>query len=121
VAVVVRTGPEVVAGSTRMKAGTAQKMVLNLMSTATMVRLGKVYRNLMVDVRPLNRKLAARAARIVVQAAGVPLEAAERLLGQAGGNVKVAIVMARADCDALEATERLKQAGGRLRVALGEE
>ena len=121
VAVVVRTGPEVVAGSTRMKAGTAQKMVLNLMSTATMVRLGKVYRNLMVDVRPLNRKLAAPAARIVVQAAGVPLEAAERLLGQAGGNVKVAIVMARADCDALEATERLKQAGGRLRVALGEE
>lgn len=121
VAVVVRTGPEVVAGSTRMKAGTAQKMVLNMLSTAAMVRLGKVYRNLMVDLRPLNRKLAARAARIVAQAAGVPLEEAERVLERAGRNVKVAIVMARTGCGPQDAAERLERAGGRVRAALGEE
>lgn len=120
VAVVVRTGPEVVAGSTRMKAGTAQKMVLNMVSTAAMVRLGKVYRNLMVDVRPLNRKLATRAARIVAQAAGVSVGEAEKVLEQAGRNVKVAIVMARTGCGPEEAAGRLERAGGRVRAALGE-
>jgi N-acetylmuramic acid 6-phosphate etherase len=120
VAVVVRTGPEVVAGSTRMKAGTAQKMILNMVSTAAMVRLGKVYRNLMVDVRPLNRKLATRAARIVAQAAGVSVGEAEKVLEQAGRNVKVAIVMARTGCSPEEAAARLERAGGRVRAALGE-
>lgn len=120
VAVVVRTGPEVLAGSTRMKAGTAQKMVLNMLSTAAMVRLGKVYRNLMVDVRPLNQKLVARAVRIVAEAVGVPLEEAEELLERAGRNVKVAIVMGRAGCGREEAVERLWRAGGRVRAALGE-
>ncbi|MCL6500096.1 MAG: N-acetylmuramic acid 6-phosphate etherase [Firmicutes bacterium] len=120
VAVVVRTGPEVVAGSTRMKAGTAQKMVLNMLSTAAMVRLGKVYRNLMVDVRPLNRKLVARASRIVAQAAGVSAREAEELLERAGRNVKVAIVMARTGCGPEEAAARLRAAGGQVRVALGE-
>lgn len=120
VAVVVRTGPEVVAGSTRMKAGTAQKMVLNMLSTAAMVRLGKVYRNLMVDVRPLNRKLVARASRIVAQAAGVSAREAEEWLERAGRNVKVAIVMARTGCGPEEAEARLQAAGGQVRVALGE-
>ncbi len=120
VAVVVRTGPEVVAGSTRMKAGTAQKMVLNMLSTAAMVRLGKVYRNLMVDVQPLNRKLAARASRIVAQAAGVSAEEAEEWLDRAGRNVKLAIVMARTGCGPEEAAARLRGAGGQVRVALGE-
>jgi N-acetylmuramic acid 6-phosphate etherase len=120
VAVVVRTGPEVVAGSTRMKAGTAQKMVLNMVSTAAMVRLGKVYRNLMVDVRPLNRKLAARAARIVAEAAGVSVEEAEDLLERAGRNAKAAIVMARTGCTLEEALERLERASGHVRAALGE-
>lgn len=121
VAVVVRTGPEVVAGSTRMKAGTAQKMVLNMVSTAAMVRLGKVYRNLMVDVRPLNRKLAARAARIVAEAAGISPGEAVQVLERAGANVKVAIVMARTGCSPEEAAKRLERAGGRVRAALGEE
>ncbi|MCS7235077.1 MAG: N-acetylmuramic acid 6-phosphate etherase [Armatimonadota bacterium] len=120
VAVVVRTGPEVLAGSTRMKAGTAQKMVLNMLSTAAMVRLGKVYRNLMVDVQPLNRKLAARAVRIVAEAVGVPLERAAELLERAGHNAKVAIVMGRAGCSREEAVDRLRRAGGRVRAALGE-
>lgn len=120
VAVVVRTGPEVVAGSTRMKAGTAQKMVLNMLSTAAMVRLGKVYRNLMVDVRPLNRKLVARAVRIVAEAVGAPPEEAEGLLERAGRDVKVAIVMARTGCTPEEARARLERAGGRVRAALGE-
>jgi len=120
VAVVVRTGPEVLAGSTRMKAGTAQKMVLNMLSTAAMVRLGKVYRNLMVDLRPLNRKLVARATRIVAQAAGISPEQAEELLERAGRNVKVAIVMARTGCGPEEAAARLERAAGHVRVALGE-
>jgi N-acetylmuramic acid 6-phosphate etherase len=120
VAVVVRTGPEVLAGSTRMKAGTAQKMVLNMLSTAAMVRLGKVYRNLMVDLRPLNRKLVARATRIVVQAARVTPEQAEDVLERAGRNVKVAIVMARTGCGPEEAAARLERAAGHVRVALGE-
>lgn len=118
VAIVVCTGPEVLTGSTRMKAGTAQKMVLNMISTAAMVRLGKVYGNLMVDVRPLNRKLWARACRIVAEAAGVPVEEAARLLERAGRNVKVAIVMAVRGCDHREAAERLARAGGVVRKAL---
>jgi len=118
VAIVVCTGPEVLAGSTRMKAGTAQKMVLNMISTAAMVRLGKVYGNLMVDLRPLNRKLWARACRIVAEAAGVSGEEAACLLERADRNVKVAIVMAVRGCDPQEAAERLARAGGFVRRAL---
>jgi len=93
---------------------------LNMLSTAAMVRLGKVYRNLMVDLRPLNRKLVARATRIVAQAAGIPLPQAEELLERAGRNVKVALVMARTGCGPEEAAARLERAAGHVRVALGE-
>ncbi|MCX7623590.1 MAG: N-acetylmuramic acid 6-phosphate etherase, partial [Thermomicrobium sp.] len=87
-------GPEVVAGSTRMKAGTAQKIALTTLSTAVMVRLGRTYGNLMVDVRPANRKLWSRAVRIVAEVTGLSPEEAARLLGEAGGEAKTAIVMA---------------------------
>ncbi|MGQ0569255.1 MAG: N-acetylmuramic acid 6-phosphate etherase [Armatimonadota bacterium] len=111
-------GPEVLTGSTRMKAGTAQKMVLNMLSTAAMVRLGKVYSNLMVDMPPRNRKLQARAARMVAQATGLDVDASGRLLDEAGGSVKVAIVMALAGVGRADAERRLDGAGGHVRRAI---
>ncbi|OUC06468.1 N-acetylmuramic acid-6-phosphate etherase [Litorilinea aerophila] len=118
VAIEVLTGPEVITGSTRMKAGTAQKLVLNMLSTASMVRLGKVYGNLMVDVRPTNQKLRERAVRIVTAATGLSGQEAARLLEEAGGEVKVAVVMGLADVDAAEARRRLQAASGHVRGAL---
>ena len=112
------TGPEVGAGSTRMKAGTATKLVLNMISTAVMIRLGHVYGNLMVNVQPKNVKLGDRARRIVEQAAGVPLDEAARLLDASGGNVKTAIVMGRLGMDRAEAERRLALADGRVSEAL---
>ncbi|MDH7569361.1 MAG: N-acetylmuramic acid 6-phosphate etherase [Armatimonadota bacterium] len=112
------TGPEVIAGSTRLKAGTAQKMILNMLSTGAMVCLGKVYGNLMVDVCPSNAKLVERAKRIIRVAAGVDDERASALYHASGGRPKVAIVMARRGCDAAEAARLLEKAGGRVRVAL---
>jgi N-acetylmuramic acid 6-phosphate etherase len=117
IAVVV--GPEAIAGSTRLKAGTAQKMVLNMLSTASMVRWGKVYGNLMVDVRITNRKLAIRAEGIVADVAGVSRERAAELLGEAGQNARVAIVMALHGVCADEARNRLRAVGGALPVVLG--
>ena len=114
-------GPEVIAGSTRLKAGTAQKMVLNMLSTATMIRLSKVYGNLMVDVRPTSDKLRERARRILQEAAGVGPEAAEQALEVAGYQVKVALVMLLAGVGAEEARRRLGQAAGDVRRALAEE
>ena len=111
-------GPEVLTGSTRMKAGTAQKLVLNMLSTAAMVRLGKVYDNLMVDLRPTNRKLQARAVRIIVEASGVDEGSATRLLAEAGGSVKVALVMALAGLDRPEAEAALNEAQGYVRAAV---
>ena len=111
-------GPEVISGSSRMKAGTAQKMVLNMLSTATMIRLGKVYGNLMVDVRPTNAKLRRRAARILQQAAGVAPQAALHALDQAGYEVKPALVMLLAGVDAREARDRLAAADGLVRLAI---
>jgi N-acetylmuramic acid 6-phosphate etherase len=111
------TGPEVVSGSTRMKAGTATKLVLNMLSTATMVRLGAVYGNLMVNVQMTNQKLRDRACRIVTQATGVALERAEELLADAG-SVKGAILMQQLGVDRETATQRLEQAKGNLRKAL---
>ncbi len=112
------TGPEPVTGSTRMKAGTAQKLVLNLLTTATMIRLGKVYSNLMVDVRATNRKLRDRAARIVMSAADVDRAEADAALVAADGHVKTAIVMLRLNVDGAEAWRRLEASGGWVRNAL---
>jgi N-acetylmuramic acid 6-phosphate etherase len=113
-------GPEIVAGSTRMKAGTAQKLVLNMLSTATFVRLGYVYGNLMVNVQPKNEKLVDRARRIVAQAAGVDPGRAAELLAESGMSVRTAIVMGRAGIARQEAEHRLAASRGRVRLALGE-
>jgi N-acetylmuramic acid 6-phosphate etherase len=112
------TGPEVLAGSTRMKAGTATKMVLNMLTTGAMVRLGKTYGNLMVDLKAGNRKLLARSLRILESAAGLTSAEADAALREAGGDVRVAIVAARLGVDAREARRRLHDAGGRVRAAL---
>lgn len=112
------TGPEVVAGSTRMKAGTSQKLVLNTLSTASMIRLGKVYRNLMVDVRVTNEKLRARATRIVLEATGAEEHRVRVALAESGGHAKTAIVMLLADLDAEKAAQLLTRAGGGVRDAL---
>src|ERR1022692_991820 len=118
IAITPLVGPEVVAGSTRMKAGTAQKLVLNMLSTGAFVRLGYVYGNLMVNVQPKNQKLRDRARRIVAQAAGVPVERAGEWLEQAGGSVRVAIVMAKGGVTREEAERRLAAAKGRVSKAL---
>ena len=107
-------GPEVITGSTRLKSGTAQKMVLNMLSTAVMIRLGKVYSNLMVDVRATNQKLLVRAATIVCSATGVSREEAERVLTEAGYAVKTAIIMILCGTGVSEAEEMLKRAEGRV-------
>jgi N-acetylmuramic acid 6-phosphate etherase len=111
-------GPEVIAGSTRMKAGTATKLVLNMLSTAVMIRLGYVYGNLMVNVQPVNAKLRERAVRIVAEAVGTDRKHAAKLLGASGGTVKTAIVMARLAIPREAAEERLRAAGGRVSEAL---
>ena len=112
------TGPEVVTGSTRLKAGTAQKMVLNMLSTGTMVKLGKVYGNLMVDVKATNAKLSERALRIVMAAAGCQRKAAEAALMRAGGQAKLAILIALTGCTPAEGRPRLGMSQGRLASAL---
>ena len=113
-------GPEFIAGSTRLKAGTAQKLVLNMLSTLTMVRLGQTYGNLMVDVRVTNAKLRDRATRIVEQVAGVDHVAAAAALAEAGDDAKVAVTMLRTGTNADGARDRLAAAGGHLRRALSE-
>jgi len=118
IAIAPTPGPEVVAGSTRMKAGTAQKLVLNMLSTGAFIRLGYVYGNLMVNVQPKNTKLVDRARRIVAQTTGVSYERAGELLAEAGSNVRTAIVMARAGIGREEAERRLAAAGGRIARAL---
>jgi N-acetylmuramic acid 6-phosphate etherase len=112
-------GPEVITGSTRLKAGTATKLVLNTISTVAMVRLGKVYENLMVDLRATNEKLWDRGARIVSTLMGLSREQSMELLGRAGGHVKTAVVMHRHAVGPEEAARLLEAAGGQLRVALG--
>ncbi|MEU9865307.1 N-acetylmuramic acid 6-phosphate etherase [Streptomyces sp. NPDC047971] len=112
------TGPELLTGSTRLKAGTAQKLVLNMISTITMIRLGKTYGNLMVDVRASNEKLQARSRRIVALATGAPDEQIETSLAAADGEVKTAILMILAGIDAKSADQRLTDSHGHLRAAL---
>lgn len=117
-AIDVVVGPEVLTGSTRLKAGTAEKMILNMISTAAMVQIGKSYGNLMVDVVLSNEKLQVRAENIVMQATGVDRETAKRTIASAGGRCKTAITMILADCTKEEAEQRLAQADGHVRKAI---
>ena len=119
IAIVVDLGPEVVAGSTRMKAGTAQKLILNMLSTGAMARLGYVYGNLMVNVHVKNEKLWERGVTILQEAAGIQRAAADRALKAAGRSVPVAMVMLKAGVSKAEARRRLKAARGNVRRAIG--
>ena len=115
-----KVGPEILTGSTRLKAGTAQKMVLNMLSTAAMARLGHVYENLMIDVKPSNRKVSDRIVRILAEASGKSLSASEHALRQTGHNLRLALVMLKLGASAQEAKEKLRETKGDLREALGE-
>jgi N-acetylmuramic acid 6-phosphate etherase len=116
IAIVPVTGPEIIAGSTRMKAALAQKMVLHMISTAVMIRLGHVYRNYMVGVLPTNRKLVARACGIISTVTGADSKTAARALKQSGNNVKVAIAMLQLGLTRASAAKLLKQHAGNLRA-----
>ncbi|MDH3455993.1 MAG: N-acetylmuramic acid 6-phosphate etherase, partial [Gemmatimonadota bacterium] len=118
--IVVRVGPEVLTGSTRLKAGTATKLVLNTVTTGAMIRLGKAYGNLMVDLMALSEKLRDRGERIVMESCGVDREIARRAIEHAGGSVKLAIVMVRCGVDAGEAKRLLGDAGGLVRLVAGD-
>jgi N-acetylmuramic acid 6-phosphate etherase len=120
IAIATEVGPEVLTGSTRLKAGTSQKMVLNMLSTAVMVRLGHVYENLMIDAVLTNEKLHERAVRILTEASGKNVSAAEHALRTAGHNMRVGLVMLKLGVDAREARKRLTAARRDLRRALGE-
>lgn len=115
------TGPEVLTGSTRLKAGTAEKMVLNMISTASMVGIGKVYENLMVDVRQSNEKLVIRSENIVMEAVGCSREEARKNLKEVDGKTKLAITKMLLGCDAVTAGESLKQAGGKVKAAISKQ
>ncbi|MFQ6606149.1 MAG: N-acetylmuramic acid 6-phosphate etherase [Fidelibacterota bacterium] len=116
----VDVGPEIITGSTRMKSGTATKMVLNMISTTTMIRIGKVYSNLMVDLQVVNNKLVDRGTRIIAQLTDLNYEKAREYLELSGGSVKTAIVMAQKGCDRKEAQRLLQQEGGFLRKVIGD-
>ena len=120
VCVVVPVGPEVVTGSTRMKSGTATKLVLNTLTTGAMIRLGKTYGNLMVDLRAWNDKLADRSERILMETAGLARDESRTVLAAAGGSVKTAIVMARRAVGREEAERLLAKHAGRLRAVVGD-
>ena len=117
-AIEVAPGPECLTGSTRLKAGTAQKLILNMISTATMVGCGKAYSNLMVDVMQTNEKLVVRAQNIVMEATGVSRDSAKEAIALAGGSCKLAVTMILADCTVEEAKERLERCGGSVRQAI---
>lgn len=120
IAIAPDVGPEVLTGSTRLKAGTAQKMVLNMLSTATMVRLGHAYQNLMIDLTKTNRKLRDRAKRILMEATGKSVSEAEQALRRSKHNLRVALIMLKRRITAERARKTLEAAGGDLRRALGE-
>jgi len=111
-------GPEVIMGSTRMKSGTAEKLVLNMITTASMIRLGKVYENMMVDLQMTNRKLVERSKRVLMTITGCGYDEAERVLKEAGGHVKTALVMVKAGIGVEEARRRLEKSGGFVRGAI---
>ncbi|HEY2805799.1 MAG TPA: N-acetylmuramic acid 6-phosphate etherase [Gemmatimonadales bacterium] len=120
VAILPKVGPEVLTGSTRLKAGTATKMVLNMVTTGAMIRIGKAYGNLMVDLRALSAKLHDRAERIVMEVCGVSREQAKGVIAAAGGHVKTAIVMQKLSVTRAEAEALLDRAGGYARKAVGD-
>jgi N-acetylmuramic acid 6-phosphate etherase len=113
-------GPEVLTGSTRLKSGTAQKLILNMLTTASMIRMGKSYENLMVDLSVSNEKLAARATRILVEVTGCSMDDAERYLSESRNNVKLALLMALTGLDRKSAEAALGRADGFLRRAAAE-
>ena len=115
-----KVGPEVLTGSTRLKAGTSQKMVLNMLSTAVMARLGHVYENLMIDMVLTNEKVAERALRILAEASGKSVSAAEQALRAAGHDLRAGLVMLKKEIGAREARKLMARAGGNMRSALGE-
>lgn len=114
----IEVGPEIITGSTRLKSGTAQKLVLNMLSTVSMIGIGKVYKNLMVDVQPTNKKLIERSKRIIMQATDCTYEIANESFEKANHNVKLAIVMLLTNIGIDEAKQRLKQANGFVRKTL---
>ncbi len=118
VAICPYVGPEVVMGSTRMKSGTAQKLVLNMLTTASMIRLGKVYENMMIDLQLTNKKLVERAKRIIMTITGVSYKEADDFLRKSGGRVKTALVMIKANVGIEEAQKRLELSGGFVRKAI---
>ena len=120
IVIALEVGPEVLTGSTRLKAGTSQKMVLNMLSTAVMARLGHVYENLMIDAVLTNEKLWDRALRILAEASGKKVSAAEHALRAAGHNMRVGLVMLKLGVEAVEAKKLIARTGGNLRRALGE-
>lgn len=111
-------GPEVIMGSTRMKSGTAQKLVLNMLTTAAMIRLGKVYENMMIDLQMTNQKLVERSKRIIMTITGLSYNESAEFLNKADGHVKTALVMIKANVDVKEARTRLEKAGGFVRKAI---
>jgi N-acetylmuramic acid 6-phosphate etherase len=120
VCITVLVGPEIVTGSTRMKAGTATKLILNTLTTGAMIRLGKIYGNLMVDLRAWNEKLIDRSQRIVMESTGLDRGAAKRVIQAADGSVKTAIVMARRGVSKEAAEQLLAEHAGRLRPVVGD-
>jgi len=118
VAICPYVGPEVIMGSTRMKSGTAQKLVLNMLTTTSMIRLGKVYENMMIDLQMTNKKLVERSKRVVMTVTNVDYDTAEKVLKEAGGHVKTALVMILANVNAEEARKRLEKANGFVRYAI---
>jgi N-acetylmuramic acid 6-phosphate etherase len=118
IGVVTETGPEAITGSTRMKAGTAQKMVLNMLSTAAMVRIGRVYDNWMIGVALTNQKLRARGLRILAEASGATVAEATRALRQSGHSMPVALIILKSGVTAREAQRHLRNAGGNIRKAM---
>ncbi len=118
VAICAEVGPEVVMGSTRMKSGTAQKLILNMITTTAMIRLGKIYENMMIDLQMTNKKLVERSKRIVMTITGLDYDAAEKYLAEAKGHVKTALVMIKANVGYDEATVRLTKANGFVRAAI---
>lgn len=121
IAITPEVGPEILTGSTRLKAGTSEKLVLNMLSTAVMVRLGHVYDNLMIDMALTNQKLRERSTRILEEASGQKPQAVEHALRQSGHDLRVALVMLKKGVSAAAAKKKLKEAKGNLRTALGEQ